>query len=95
MSKLKPDISALEASISGKQNALGVIGTYEAVLEEFLQKNDVKRQAYYSGAFVGNHVYTCLKNCREISKVMLRAHMPGLSRALRNVLPACIGFRCR
>ena len=38
MSKLKPDISALEAIISGKQNALGVIGTYEAVLEECLQK---------------------------------------------------------
>ena len=31
--------------------------------------DDDRARLQYSGAFVGNHVYKCLKKCREISQV--------------------------
>ena len=37
-------------------------GAAEENLEEFLQKIGVQYQAYYSGAFVGNHDHLLIKN---------------------------------
>ena len=36
-------------------------GIVNTATEKFLQKIDVKRQAYYSQSSVGNHVDICLK----------------------------------
>ena len=60
---------SLAFNVTAKREAAGVVGAYEEAIEKFLQFINVQRQAYYSGAFVGNHVYKCLKKCREISQV--------------------------
>lgn len=36
-------------------------GVVNAAVEKFLQQINVKRQAYHSQSFVGNHVDICLK----------------------------------
>lgn len=49
------------AAISGLASASWP-GLVEKALEKFLQRIGVQRQAYYSGAFVGNHVHILLNN---------------------------------
>jgi hypothetical protein len=42
------------------------IGRGEAAMESFLQANGVQRQAYFGGAFVGNHVEKLLRNLDKL-----------------------------
>ena len=49
------EIERLETAVNMLEEAAGDPGPYERALEEYLQSISVARQAYYSGAFVGNH----------------------------------------
>jgi hypothetical protein len=53
------EVSKLEAELPG-------IGRGEAAMESFLQANGVQRQAYFGGAFVGNHVEKLLRNLDKL-----------------------------
>ena len=44
-------------------------GPYERGIEAFLKSIHVERQAYYSSAFVGNHVIACLVAWYDLSQV--------------------------
>ena len=54
----------------------GEPGPYERALEEYLRSIHVVRQAYYSGAFVGNHVWLCLKNANDLAQVAASSTLP-------------------
>ena len=49
-------------------------GPYERGIEAFLKSIHVERQAYYSGAFVGNHVIACLVAWYGLSQVTRATH---------------------
>jgi len=41
------------------------MGKINQVLEDFFQSINVKRQAYHSNSFVGNHINICLQVFKE------------------------------
>ena len=49
-------------------------GPYERAIEAFLKSIHVERQAYYSGAFVGNHAIACLVAWYNLSQVTRATH---------------------
>ena len=65
----KQELHALRNKWALADDALKETGVYEKALEQYLEEIHVVRQAYYSGVFVGNHVYKCLKQFKEISQV--------------------------
>ena len=63
----KQDLNELRNKWALADDALEETGVYEKALEEYLEEIHVVLQAYYSGAFVANRVYKCLKQFKEIS----------------------------
>jgi hypothetical protein len=60
---LQDSISKMEAELEkAKEEHKFDIGPFERAMDEYLVKIGVKRQAFYSGAFVGDHVRRCLRN---------------------------------
>ena len=58
-------------------------GPYERGIEAFLKSIHVERQAYYSGAFVGNHVIACLVAWYNLSQVTRATHHRRVGRVRR------------
>uniref|UniRef100_A0A7S3NMG1 Uncharacterized protein n=1 Tax=Aureoumbra lagunensis TaxID=44058 RepID=A0A7S3NMG1_9STRA len=62
LQSLKKELERYKTRVEALNTAAGKPGQFEEALEKFLQHHDIRRQAYYSGAFVGNHVNKLLLN---------------------------------
>ena len=63
------ELKCRQQHVADLEELVGDPGPYERALEEYLQTISVARQAYYSGAFVGNHVMKCLEHAKALSQV--------------------------
>ena len=93
IAELKIKLAEEEAIVASLEDELGEMGVYEKELEAFLVSIAVCRQAYFSGAFVGNHVKACLRNAQELSQVSVPSimkrfvHARYALRTITHVLP--------
>jgi hypothetical protein len=60
--KMQTELESYAEKIAKLNSQLPPIGRAEKALEDFLQTIKVQRQAYFGGAFVGNHVEKLLKS---------------------------------
>jgi hypothetical protein len=81
LAELEAELVTLEFNKSVLEAFVESAGVAEVALEKFLQVIKVCRQAYYSGAFVGNHVAKLLDNLNGLWAAM-RASVANDSRAL-------------
>jgi hypothetical protein len=92
IAELKIKLVEEKAIVASLEDALGEMGVYEKELEAFLVTIGVCRQAYFSGAFVGNHVKACLRYARKLSQVSVSSILKHFSHA-RYALCTMTDFR--
>ena len=63
-------------------------GPCESTVEPVLQSNNIQRQKYFGGAFIGNHVHHALQ--RSVTHQLAYAHVPTISSRCPGLLPEAL-----
>lgn len=63
-------------------------GPCESTVDPVLQRYNIKRQKYFGGAFVGNHVHHALQ--RNVTHELCHAHVAIISDRYPDLLPAAL-----
>jgi hypothetical protein len=73
LTPLKLKIAEAESVLADQKSRRAEAGVAELALEAMLKQLKVDRQAFYSGAFVGEHVKICLYNAKKLGMSVVAA----------------------